>query len=90
LFNRLITVFIRHHGHYHYGQEKFEECRDKGVEMPDVWKIEDPLVRQVELDRANIEFNGCHQGYGGQQEEIGEDEDPADPVVPEFYKFYMQ
>lgn len=90
LFYGLVAVFIGHHGDDHNGQKKFKQGRDIGVEMPDIGEVEYSLVRQVKFDWADIKFNGSDQRNRGEQNEIGQDQDPAGAIIPEFNKFNLQ
>jgi hypothetical protein len=89
LFEGLVAVFIGHHGDNHEQEEKLEKGRYEGVEMPDVRKVEYTLLSQVELYGSNVKFDRCDQGYGGEQDEIRDDQHLAGPAVPEFMKFYV-
>tara|TARA_E500000318_G_scaffold97469_1_gene98292 strand:+ start:27 stop:218 length:192 start_codon:yes stop_codon:yes gene_type:complete len=63
LFDGLVAILVGHHGDDYYSQKELEQRRNKGVEVPDVREIENSLVRQVKLDRANIKFYGRNQCY---------------------------
>src|SRR5690606_40594775 len=90
LFNGFITVFIGHHGYDNNGQEQLKKSGDIGVEMPDIGKIKYPLLGQMELDGADIEFYGSYQGNTGEQNKISNDQYLAGPAVPKFYEFYLK
>jgi hypothetical protein len=55
--------------------------------VPDVRKIEDALVRQLEMDVAKIEVYYRNQGDGGDKNEIYDYEYLTRSVVPELDKF---
>ena len=61
-----ITVFIGHHGDNDNSQEQLEECRDKGVKMPDIWEVKNADFCKMKFYRADIKLNGSDQGYRGQ------------------------
>jgi len=90
LFDGLVAVFVGHHGNDHNGQEQFKKCRNKGIEVPDVGKVENTLIGQVELYRSDVELDGRDQCDGGQKHKIGDDQDLAGPIVPQFYEFYLE
>jgi hypothetical protein len=82
LFDGLVAVFIRHHGNDYNSKKKLKKGCDKGVEMPDIGEIENPLIRQMKFNGPDIELNGRDQGDGSQEHKIGDDQKPTRPIVP--------
>ena len=89
LLDGFVAVFVGHHGDNDNGQKQLEQSRDIGVEMPDVREIENPLIGQVKLYRANIKFYGRNQRNGSEEHKIGDDQHLAGSIVPKFYEFYL-
>ena len=58
--------------------------------MPDVREIENTLFGLMEFYRSDVELDRRDQRDRGQQDEIGDDQHLAGPIVPKFDEFYME
>ena len=49
--------------------------------MPDIWKVENALFREMKLNWANVKFNGGNKCNRGKQSKIGDDKHLARSAV---------